>query len=365
MADDLKISEMTELLSGGIHDDLLFEVADLTELDVADQNKKVKLVTLEQAFGAEDRIFKDTTIVRAWGDTDPAAVTMDMFETENAAVVRFFDAQGSLSRLDIGGMGTPGIFMRYGLGSDPYIQAMSGTDVWFYVHPDEQRLGSNAAGNSNIQVTQGSDIIRAYISSSIWFELNNTSEEILLGPADGQIKLDIGDDYTWTIVADGNNVARFAFDSQRIGISTDTNIQTDSSTDQITMEVANTTEVTIGTGGMSLKAGATVNEIETTLTDDDTHLPSSGAVVDAIAAAGGGQNGQAAIANAATTVTVTFGTAESDTNYYPVISIENLTDSPPSIYAMIVSAKTVNGFTVTFSGPMDSANYKLNWRIHR
>lgn len=63
MADDLKISEMAELLTGGLHDDLFFEVIDLTELDVADQNKKVKLVTLEAALGAEDKIFKGTTNV--------------------------------------------------------------------------------------------------------------------------------------------------------------------------------------------------------------------------------------------------------------------------------------------------------------
>jgi len=37
------------------------------------------------------------------------------------------------------------------------------------------------------------------------------------------------------------------------------------------------------TGGMTLLAGATVDNIETTLTDDDTHLPTSGAVVDGLA----------------------------------------------------------------------------------
>jgi len=47
MADDFRISEMQELLAGGFHDNLLFEVVDLTEGDVADQNKKVKWVTIQ------------------------------------------------------------------------------------------------------------------------------------------------------------------------------------------------------------------------------------------------------------------------------------------------------------------------------
>ena len=47
MADDLKISEMNELLAGGFHDDLLFEVVDLTEIDSELQNKKVKWITIQ------------------------------------------------------------------------------------------------------------------------------------------------------------------------------------------------------------------------------------------------------------------------------------------------------------------------------
>lgn len=114
---------------------------------------------------------------------------------------------------------------------------------------------------------------------------------------------------------------------------------------------------------ISLNSGAAVNTIETTLTDDDEHIPTSGAV---FAAVGGAlMSGQQAIANAASTVTVTFGAAESDTNYYITATLENTTDSPPSIYAIIVSGKTVNGFTVTLSGVTDSANYKLNWHLNR
>lgn len=39
-------------------------------------------------------------------------------------------------------------------------------------------------------------------------------------------------------------------------------------------------QLTIGTGGISLVSGQTVNNIESSITDDDTHIPTSGAVVD-------------------------------------------------------------------------------------
>jgi hypothetical protein len=51
------------------------------------------------------------------------------------------------------------------------------------------------------------------------------------------------------------------------------------------------------------------------------------------------------------------------TNYVVNATLENTSDSPPSIYPFIVSAKTSSSFTVSFSGDIDSANYKLNWSI--
>ena len=79
MADDLKISEMQELLGGDLHDDIQFEVIDLTEPVVEDQNKRVKLVTLEAAFGAEDKIFEDDSSVEVidTGTGGEVIVTLD------------------------------------------------------------------------------------------------------------------------------------------------------------------------------------------------------------------------------------------------------------------------------------------------
>lgn len=72
--------------------------------------------------------------------------------------------------------------------------------------------------------------------------------------------------------------------------------------------------------------------------------------------------GRTAIANGTSLVTVNF-TDLGHTNYTINATMENTTDSPPSIYAFIVSAKTTSSFNVTFMGDMDSANYLLNWSI--
>jgi hypothetical protein len=74
------------------------------------------------------------------------------------------------------------------------------------------------------------------------------------------------------------------------------------------------------------------------------------------------QHGRASIADQASTVTVNFtdiGTA----NYTVHATLENTSDSPPSIYPFIISAKTSSSFTVTFAGDMDSSNYVLDWVI--
>jgi len=58
---------------------------------------------------------------------------------------------------------------------------------------------------------------------------------------------------------------------------------------------------------------------------------------------------------------VVFGEAYGDTDYSISITLVNTVDAIPSIYPMMVSAKATTGFTVLFSGDMDSANYTLEW----
>lgn len=79
-------------------------------------------------------------------------------------------------------------------------------------------------------------------------------------------------------------------------------------------------------------------------------------------ASGIDHHGRQAIANDSCTVSVTFADL-GHTNYTVNATLENTSDSPPSIYAFIVSSKTSTGFTVTLMGDTDSANYVLNWTV--
>ena len=74
------------------------------------------------------------------------------------------------------------------------------------------------------------------------------------------------------------------------------------------------------------------------------------------------RHGRKSIDNGASFIVVNFSDL-GHTNYTVNTTLENTVDSPPSIYAFIVSARTSNSFTVTFVDNIDSANYKLNWCI--
>lgn len=100
---------------------------------------------------------------------------------------------------------------------------------------------------------------------------------------------------------------------------------------------------------------ATVSGVDPT---QDYHL----ATKSYVDAGGMDRHGRQAVANGASTVTVNFATL-GHTNYTVNATLENTTDSPPSIYAFIVSGRTVSSFTVTMMGDADSANYVLNWSV--
>jgi len=65
-----------------------------------------------------------------------------------------------------------------------------------------------------------------------------------------------------------------------------------------------------------------------------------------------------------TSHTITFNTTFPDANYN--LSVDLVTsDENPSIYSSVVGSKTVNGFTVFFSGVIDTGNYTLEWQVFR
>ena len=71
--------------------------------------------------------------------------------------------------------------------------------------------------------------------------------------------------------------------------------------------------------------------------------------------------GKQPISLGATSVFVPFSTAVSSTDYAVTVTLENTTDTEPSLFSTLVSHTTTSGFTVLFSGDMDTPNYKLNW----
>ena len=74
--------------------------------------------------------------------------------------------------------------------------------------------------------------------------------------------------------------------------------------------------------------------------------------------------GNKALSSAASSVTVVFSTPTANTLYVPTpVSFLNTTDSSPIFMQGMITGKTVNGFTVTFNTPTDSANYVMAWSV--
>ena len=77
----------------------------------------------------------------------------------------------------------------------------------------------------------------------------------------------------------------------------------------------------------------------------------------------GVQFGTTALASGDTSKTITYDKATNDTNYALFVNISNTVDTDPSLYAFAVTSKTTTGFEVSFSDPIDSDNYKIDWTI--
>ena len=62
---------------------------------------------------------------------------------------------------------------------------------------------------------------------------------------------------------------------------------------------------------------------------------------------------------------IVFDSAQPDTNYVIAAQLVNNTDAAPSIFVHMTTDYDEFGFTEIFSGPLDSANYKLHYTITR
>lgn len=82
---------------------------------------------------------------------------------------------------------------------------------------------------------------------------------------------------------------------------------------------------------------------------------------DVMALIGQNQSGVVFLDLGDTQTDVAFSNDFTDVSYVLLVSLDNEVDQPPSEYAYTIVNKEVSGFTVNYSGPMDSDNYKLNW----
>ena len=73
------------------------------------------------------------------------------------------------------------------------------------------------------------------------------------------------------------------------------------------------------------------------------------------------RSGNEPIPAAATSVTVVFSSPVTSTVYTVLVDMVNTTDANPQYQAPIVTNKTVNGFTVKWNAPTDSANYSIDY----
>ncbi|MHB9035713.1 MAG: glycosyl hydrolase family 28-related protein [Armatimonadota bacterium] len=77
--------------------------------------------------------------------------------------------------------------------------------------------------------------------------------------------------------------------------------------------------------------------------------------------------GSIVISNTATSGTVTFGTAESDTGYFATATVTSTSGSPAATAKRVsISNKTVNGFTITLeAAPGSSKSVTVDWMLLR
>lgn len=74
-----------------------------------------------------------------------------------------------------------------------------------------------------------------------------------------------------------------------------------------------------------------------------------------------GRSGNMVIPAAASSITVTFSSPMPSTTYTVLCDMVNFVDSDPQYQTMIVTNKTVNGFTAKWNAPTDSGNYSLDY----
>lgn len=77
------------------------------------------------------------------------------------------------------------------------------------------------------------------------------------------------------------------------------------------------------------------------------------------------REGRRTLSTGQVSTTVTFDFPFDDTGFQIVCTFLNSTDPSPSQYGYTITAKSINGFAVQFSGAIDSDSYELHWLATR
>lgn len=73
--------------------------------------------------------------------------------------------------------------------------------------------------------------------------------------------------------------------------------------------------------------------------------------------------GRQSVGSGATSVSVTFSSAIANTNYPPICTWQNTTDTHPQFQPLVITAFSTTGFTVSWNVATDTANYSINWQV--
>lgn len=273
MADDKKISEFTEITAGQLTDDMQLEVYDPDEALAEDQNKRIKFVTLEGIFGAEDKIFEgDSSVEVVDAGTGEIIITVDGGE------VGHYNASG----LQLGGAGARVDTIETALTDDDTHLPSSGAVVDALAADVKDII---LEGNSSIEVIDaGAGQVLVTVDGNPIFDVLAAGLAFATGARVDTIETALTDDDTHLPTSGAVIDAISAFNSDKIEELNSSVEVIDAGTGQVLVTVDGNPIYDVLAAGLAFATGSRVNEIEATLTDDDTHIPTSGAVVDAIAA---------------------------------------------------------------------------------
>lgn len=190
---------------------------------------------------------------------DNISMYMDAGEGQGYKQVMDVDGDAGASEINIG-LQTE-VYLKIQIGSGPNIRIMSGTDVWFYVDPDDQRLGNSGDVGSYINVNTNDNII-AYSQGVQVMDLDyNEGVGVLqFGTSATQFQVDLD---STELLGRVNSTKVFGFEEglQRIGLSSDENIIIDQSNNVVKTSIEGNEILTVDSTGIVVTGDITCDDL--------------------------------------------------------------------------------------------------------